>query len=91
MMPSELGEIRWNDLKNERLKRTRGVSFDEILESNYLGIWNHPNRLFQKVMLFERKGYIWMVPFVREGDEVFLKTLYASRKYTKLYKRGELI
>ena len=90
MMLSDIGDIRWNPLKNERLKKTRGVSFDEIMESNYLGIWNHPNRPLQQVMLFERKGYIWMVPFVRQGNEVFLKTLYASRKYTKRYKRGEL-
>ena len=90
MHPSEIGEISWDDLKNKRLKKTRGVSFDEILESNYLGIWDHPSRPLQKLMLFERHGYIWMVPFVRQGDQVFLKTLYASRKYTKRYRRGEL-
>ena len=90
MIPSELGEIQWDTLKNERLKKVRGASFEEILDSKYLGIWNHPSRPLQKVMLFEYKGYVWLVPFVRQGSEAFLKTLYRSRKYTKRYKRGEL-
>lgn len=90
MYPLDIGELSWNELKNRRLKRTRGVSFNELLDSNYLGIWNHPTRPPQQLMLFERKGYIWVVPCVREGDRLFLITLYASRKYTTRYKRGEL-
>ena len=91
MIPSEINEVRWDPLKNKRLKQVRGASFEEILDSKYLGIWNHPTKILQKVMLFEYKGYVWVVPFVRQGHEAFLKTLYASRKYTKLYERGELI
>ena len=41
-------------------------------------------------MLFKLKGYIWIVPYVEEKDYIFLKTLYPSRKFTKLYKKGEL-
>lgn len=40
-------------------------------------------------MLFEYKGQIWVVPYAAEGEDIFLKTLYPSRKYTKLYQRGE--
>ena len=83
-------ELRWNLLKSERLKKARGVSFEEIIQAKLVAIKRHPTRTLQDVMLFEHKGYIWVVPFVRNGEEIFLKTLYPSRKYTKLYKRGEL-
>jgi len=37
------------------------------------------------------KKYIWIVPFVRDEDgTIFLKTLYPSRKYTKIYKGDNL-
>jgi hypothetical protein len=42
------------------------------------------------MMLFECKGYIGIVPFVESGDELFLKTLFPSRKYTQLWKEGRL-
>mgnify|MGYP001607337139 FL=1 len=83
-------EIRWDLLKSERLKRTRGVSFEEILQTRLIAIQKHPKKENQKVMLFEHKEYIWVVPFVESEDEVFLKTLYPSRLYTRIHRRGEL-
>ena len=83
-------QIRWNYLKNERLKRTRGVSFEEIISSKLVAIKHHPKREGQNIMLFEHKRYIWIVPYVEEKDHIFLKTLYPSRKYTKLYNKGTL-
>jgi len=80
-------EIRWNALKSERLKRTRGASFEEILSSTFIAIKDHHAHAHQKIMLFEHKGYIWLVPFVETEEAIFLKTLYPSRKYTKLYRR----
>ena len=83
--------IRWDLLKSERLKKTRGVSFEEIIGAKLVDIKGHPSRENQKIMLFEHKGYIWVVPFVDTSDEIFLKTLYQSRQYTKMYKkRGHL-
>ena len=83
-------EIRWDLLKNERLQKTRGVSFEEILKARLIDVRNHPKKERQKVMLFEYKGYVWVVPFVETEDEIFLKTVYPSRVYTKIYRRGEL-
>lgn len=41
-------------------------------------------------MLFEHKRYVWLVPYVTEKNgDIFLKTLYPSRKYTKLHKIKE--
>lgn len=79
-------ELRWNLVKNERLKRTRGVSFEDLINSKLIDILEHPGRKNQKVMLFEFRGYIWVVPFVEEEDYYFLKTLFPSRKYTKQLK-----
>ncbi len=42
------------------------------------------------IRLFEYRGYIWIVPYVEEADYIFLKTLYPSRKYTRLYKEEKL-
>ena len=81
-------DIRWSQLKSERLKRTRGVSFEEIISSQLIAVKNHPKREDQNIMLFKLKGYIWIVPYVEEKDYIFLKTLYPSRKFTKLYRKA---
>ncbi len=83
-------EIRWDLLKSERLKKTRGVSFEEILRARLVAIQKHPKKENQKVMLFEYREYIWVVPFVENEGGIFLKTLYPSRAYTRIYRRGEL-
>ncbi len=82
--------IRWDPLKNGWLKRTRGVSFEEILAARFVATEEHPKRAHQKLMLFELKGYIWAVPYVMTKNEIFLKTLFPSRMYTKKWIRGEL-
>ena len=79
--------IRWNSTKSARLKRMRGVSFEEITHARFLGIENNPNRDNQKILLYEHKGYVWAVPFVFESDGIFLKTIYPSRKFKKIYKK----
>ena len=73
------------------MKRERGVSFEDIIQSRLIGALGHPKRHHQRILLFEQKGYIWVVPYVERGEEMFLKTLFPSRKYTKLWKRGELL
>ena len=82
-------EIRWNKLKSERLKKVRGVSFEEIIATKLIISTQHPKKEAQNIMLFRHKGYVWVVPYVEENDYIFLKTLYPSRKYTKLYKKGD--
>lgn len=83
-------DIRWNQLKSERLKKTRGASFEEIVAAELVAIKKHPKRDGQNLMLFKLRGYIWIVPYVEAEDHLFLKTLYPSRKYTKLYQKEEL-
>ena len=83
-------EVRWSPVKSRRLKRTRGVSFEEIIEARLIDVMKHPNRDDQRVMLFLHKNYIWLVPFVERDNTIFLKTLYPSRKFTKMiFRRRE--
>lgn len=78
-------ELRWDLKKNEQLKRIRGVSFEDLINSELVEIVEHPTRKNQKIVLFKYKKYIWVVPFVEEKDCYFLKTLFPSRKYTKQF------
>jgi hypothetical protein len=78
--------ISWNQLKSKRLKRTRGVSFEEIIAARFIAIRKHPSRENQKILVYQYKGYFWAVPYVIEGDTIFLKTIYPSRKLVKFYK-----
>ncbi len=88
----------WNDKKNEILKEQRNISFEEIIlcisEGIVVKVLKHPNEEKygnQKNYLINYNDYIYVVPFVenKEDKEIFLKTIYPSREYTKkLLKNG---
>jgi len=82
--------FQWNEDKNETLKKERGVSFEEILGSKFIGAEKHPTRKNQIVLKFEYNEYIWIVPCVVEEEYIFLKTLFPSRKYTIKLKINEV-
>jgi len=42
-------KIRWDEAKNKILKEERGVSFEEILDSTFLGAEKHSTRNNQMV------------------------------------------
>ncbi len=84
------GKIRWGRFKNLRLKFTRRISFEEIIQSELFDIIDHPRRSNQLNLICECKGYVWVVPFVFEKNGIFLKTMYPSRKYKKLYEKGKI-
>src|SRR3989338_9098593 len=73
---------------NQRVKKIRGVSFGEIIPTKFIASLKHPKKLHQNIMLFEHKNYIWVVPYVEDINGIFLKTLFPSRKYTKIYRGG---
>jgi hypothetical protein len=81
--------FKWSSLKSKRLKDTRGVSFEEIVTAKIVDFKDNPHRQNQQMLLFEYRNYIWLVPCVETETCLFLKTLYPSRKYTKLYKKEE--
>ena len=82
----------WNDEKNEWLKRVRGITFEDIVyylaHNGLLDIIEHPNKERypgQRIFVVDVEGYACLVPFVEEGEAIFLKTIIQSRKMTKLY------
>ncbi|MCB9503858.1 MAG: BrnT family toxin [Deferribacteres bacterium] len=81
--------INWNPEKNEIIKRERGISFEEIallIESGGLiGIEENPGYPNQKMYVLEIDNYAIIVPYMENDDEIFLKTAFPSRKYTKKY------
>ncbi len=81
-------DFRWDLEKSKKLKRERGVSFEEIIQSEFVMALQHPKRTNQKLLLFEHNNYIWVVPYVQKGNEIYLKTLFPSRKYTRIWKKG---
>jgi len=81
-------DLRWDEKKSFKLKKERGVSFDEIVSGRFLGIEKSSSRSNQWLVLFEIDSYVWVVPFVDGGDHFFLKTAFPSRKHTKIYLKG---
>lgn len=87
--------LNWSLEKNDLLKAKRGISFEEIallIESGrILGIEEnigHPN---QKIYILEIEDYAYIVPFVENQTEIFHKTAFPSRKYTKRFGlKGEI-
>jgi hypothetical protein len=79
--------------KNELLKENRGIGFEEIIAAidagKVLDVYDHPdqeNYPGQKIYIVEALDYIYLVPFVRNEEGIFLKTIIPSRKAKKIYK-----
>jgi hypothetical protein len=86
----------WNDEKNDLLKETRNICFEEIILSiangNLLDVLEHPNKLKysnQKIFVVEVRDYAYLVPFVEDEEKYFLKTIYPSREATDKYLSKE--
>ena len=84
-------DIQWNVEKDAWLKTVRGLSFimaeeaiavDEIVD-DYL----HPDpaRAHQRIMVFRVGGRCVGVPYVRQNQCWFLKTMYFSRDLDRKY------
>jgi len=88
----------WNEEKNKLLKKTRKIGFEKIEKAiaikQILDILPHPKKKRyknQKIMLVNIKNYVYVIPFVEKENQLFLKTIYASRKYTKKYiEKGDI-
>jgi len=88
--------FRWDLEKDEILRKERGISFELILfqiENGFLlDIIKHPNREKypnQSIFIIEMENYVYLVPFIENKDEIFLKTIIPSRKATRNYLEKE--
>ncbi len=85
----------WNSEKNDLLNEERGITFEEVVLNIQLGnevdIFEHPNQERypgQKISVVMIENYVYLVPFVENEEEIFLKTIIPSRKATKQYTGG---
>ncbi|MGH9199378.1 MAG: BrnT family toxin [Acidimicrobiia bacterium] len=82
----------WDDAKNAKLRKERGIGFEDIVfhieRGNLLDILEHPNPeryAGQRIFVAQREEYVYLVPFVEVEHTIFLKTIIPSRKATKQY------
>jgi uncharacterized DUF497 family protein len=85
-------DYTWNKDKNDKLKKERGISFDDIVfyinNGNLIEIIENPmieKYANQRIYVLNINEYIYYVPFVENDNEIFLKTIIPSRKLTKKY------
>jgi len=88
-------EINCYTEKNQTLMRERGVSFEDIVFSiqhrEVLDDFPHPNKdkyPTQRVFVVTLEDYAYLVPYVENEIEFFLKTIIPTRKATKKYLGG---
>ena len=82
----------WDEAKNQKLKRERRISFEEIVfhigNGDLLDVLDHPNQARyagQRIFVVQRDAYAYVVPFVEDERSVALKTIIPSRKATRDY------
>lgn len=85
----------WDPKKNELLKVERQISFEEVvfyIEIGFLlDVLEHPNQekyKGQKIFVVQMDDYVYLIPFIEDEQEVFLKTIIPSRKATRKYLKG---
>ena len=73
----------------------RGVSFEDVLfalqSGGLLDDGSYPNREKypnQRLLVVRIDDYDWLVPYVENDGEIFLKTVIPSRKGTKKFLGG---
>ncbi|MBW1896436.1 MAG: toxin [Deltaproteobacteria bacterium] len=86
----------WNEEKNKWLKQHRDVSFEQVVlaveNEKLLDVIRHQNQAKYKgqhVYVIELEGYAYMVPYVEDDNVIFLKTIFPSRKFTRVYRRKD--
>lgn len=84
--------INWNTEKSLALKMSRGVCFEDVVfyieRGDILDVYQHPNQQTypgQRIMVICIANYAYLVPYVEDKDELFLKTIIPSRKATQKY------
>lgn len=85
----------WNSDKNQELILERDISFEEAIfyieNGGLLDDIVHPNKSDypnQRIFILRIVDYVYLVPYVETEEEVFLKTIIPSRKFTKIYLGG---
>jgi uncharacterized DUF497 family protein len=82
--------INWNSTKNQQLVSERDISFEDIVfymqQGQLLDDIQHPNSVKypeQRIFVINVDNYVYLVPYIENQQEIFLKTVIPSRKATK--------
>jgi uncharacterized DUF497 family protein len=81
--------FNWNSDKNQKLLEERDICFEDVIVAINLGNLlsvrknSSENHQLQDVMIVEIDEYVYYVPFVKNENEYFLKTIIPSRKLIK--------
>lgn len=89
--------IYFNEEKNQLLKATRGIGFDEIKDllggDGLLADIIHPSKMYshQRIYVVRVNDVVYAVPYVinPQKGEIFLKTIYPSRVLRRKYIQGD--
>lgn len=88
--------FNWNSDKNQELILDKNISFEEsifyIENGGLLDDIIHPNKSDypnQRTFIVRIEDYAYLLPYVETEEEIFLKTIIPSRKFTKKYLGGE--
>ena len=78
------------------LKTIRGICFEDVVffieRGEILDDYLHPNQKTypgQRIMVISVANYAYLVPYVENEQELFLKTIIPSRKATQQYLGGK--
>jgi hypothetical protein len=89
-------EYAFDPQKNTWLIRERGISFEQIIvlieSSKLIQVLEHPDaERYPNQLLYEVEvdGYVHVVPVIRRGQILFLKTIYPSGKATRRRSKGD--
>jgi len=84
--------MNWNTEKSLKLKELRGICFEDVVyyieKGDVLGDYGHPHQKRysgQRIMVIGVDNYAYLVPYVEDEEEIFLKTIIPSRKATEIY------
>lgn len=84
--------INWSPEKNHKLIDERDVSFEDVVYCLQSGgllddvlHTNQEQHTDQRIFIVSIDEYAYLVPYVENDKEIFLKTVIPSRKATKLY------
>ena len=85
--------FKWNPEKIKSLYKMRGITFEMVVQaiSDGYGVsdvphWNKDKYPNQRIITVMINGYAHLVPYVKDGEDYFLKTVIPSRKENKRIK-----
>jgi uncharacterized DUF497 family protein len=87
--------LNWNAEKNQELIEKRGIPFEDVSfflqQGALLDDLEHSNSekyTGQRIFVLEIDNYVYLVPYVENEDEIYLKTIIPSREAAKQYLGG---